>query len=194
MEEYSHLFHENQDIAWLDKVDKRYAWLKRHLLDFEQKFGSIFPVDWEVSERITVQFCQMTRDDLSVIMAKRSNEIDVRLLLFAINKTHIFEQLLSKRFTGVTLTGENVRALNVDVSSDANVTKIQQGPFHHLISVCFKTHLGIYINSIDRNLAELMERFVEMSKEPIRAVDLKTTVFPRLVYYDIKIFALNIKI
>ena len=44
MEEYTHLFHENQDIAWLDKIDKRYAWLKRHLLDFEDKFGHVFPL------------------------------------------------------------------------------------------------------------------------------------------------------
>lgn len=172
LEEYSHLFHENQDIAWLDKIDKRYAWLKRHLLDFEQKFGAIFPVDWEISERITVQFCQMTRDDISSIMAKRINEIDVRLLLFAINKTQAFEQLLSKRFTGITLTGHTV------TDSDGNSQQQQQGVFRDIIGVCFKAHLNVYINSIDRNLAELMERFVEMSKEPLRMAESKTTVFP----------------
>lgn len=170
LEEYAHLFHENQDIAWLDKIDKRYAWLKRHLLDFEQKFDTIFPVDWEVSERITVQFCHITRDDLSSIMAKRLNEIDVRLLLFAINKTQAFEQLLSKRFTGKTLTDSN----------DANVLQQQQqgGIFHDIIGVCFKVHLNVYINSIDRNLADLMERFIEMSKEPQKPSESKTTVFP----------------
>lgn len=39
LQEYVQLFHENQDIAWLDKIDKRYAWVKRHLLDFEEKYG-----------------------------------------------------------------------------------------------------------------------------------------------------------
>lgn len=61
LQEYVQLFHENQDIAWLDKIDKRYAWIKRHLLDFEDKYGNIFPLDWEVSERTAVHFCNITR-------------------------------------------------------------------------------------------------------------------------------------
>jgi len=59
--EYQHLFQENQDTAWLDKVDKRYAWLKKHLLEFEERLGNMFPDNWEVSERITVEFCNITR-------------------------------------------------------------------------------------------------------------------------------------
>ncbi|KAH8419497.1 hypothetical protein KR222_011343 [Zaprionus bogoriensis] len=177
LEEYMHLFHENQDIAWLDKIDKRYAWLKRHLLDFEDKYGAVFPLDWEVSERITVEFCRQTRQQLSQIMAKRTNEIDVRLLLFAINKTQAFEQLLSKRFTGVTLgatPAEQTRVLTT-VTTDAPLTVTV---FHDQIGQCFKPHLDIYIRSIDRNLSELLEKFVEMSKEPYKFAEAKTTVYP----------------
>lgn len=36
-------------------------------------------------------------------MTKRKAEIDVKLLLFAIQRTTNFETLLAKRFTGVTL-------------------------------------------------------------------------------------------
>lgn len=59
--EYMQLFQENQDSAWLDKIEKRYAWFKRHLLDMEEKFGTLFPPDWELSERLSVQFCRVTR-------------------------------------------------------------------------------------------------------------------------------------
>lgn len=107
LQEYTHLFDENQDFAWLDKIDRRYAWIKKHLLDFESKFASIFPQDWEVSERIAVQFCHITREDLSKLMHKRTSEIDVKLLLQAIQKTTNFENLLSKRFLGVTLEDQN---------------------------------------------------------------------------------------
>lgn len=61
--EYCHLFQETQDTAWLDKIDRRYAWLKKHLMEFEEKFGPMFPPGWEVSERITVEFCHITRYD-----------------------------------------------------------------------------------------------------------------------------------
>ncbi|CAM1308632.1 VPS53 (predicted), partial [Pycnogonum litorale] len=101
--EYKHLFQENQDCAWLDKIDRRYTWLKKHLLEFEKKFGCIFPQDWEVSECIAIEFCEITRQQLSRIMAQRVRDIDVKLLLFAIQRTTNFEGLLGRRFTGITL-------------------------------------------------------------------------------------------
>lgn len=212
LQEYAHLFDENQEFAWLDKIDRRYAWIKKHLLEFESKFGSIFPQDWEVSERIAVQFCHITRDDLSKLMHKRTAEIDVKLLLFAIQRTSNFENLLAKRFTGATLDDHNkqdkkqkkseagassaVAGATATTSSDnvagnpfeeENVEKVVlissqtlfklesfirscalQGehdkpatsPFSNLIGRCFESYLYIYIESLDRNLAELIEKFV----------------------------------
>jgi hypothetical protein len=168
LQEYIQLFHENQDIAWLDKIDKRYAWLKRHLLDFEEKYGNIFPQNWEVSERITVQFCTITRDELTKIMARRRTEIDVKLLLFAIQKTGAFEQLLVKRFTGVTLN-ENA----VETDDRVRVT------FLDLIGTSFKPYLDIYTDSIDRNLAELIDQFGQQNQQQIVQKDMNSTVFPK---------------
>lgn len=103
----------------------RYAWIKRHLLEFEDRLGSMFPQNWEVSERIAVQFCHNTREELSKIMNKRKAEMDVKLLLYAIQKTAAFETLLVKRFTSVTL-GEHGE--HVDAGED-----LQKSPFHGLI-------------------------------------------------------------
>lgn len=126
LQEYAHLFEENQDFAWLDKIDRRYAWIKKHLLDFESKFGTIFPQDWEVSERIAVQFCHVTREDLIKLMNKRRGEIDVKLLLYAIQRTSNFETLLSKRFIGSTL--ETVDSKSLIVSNDVS-EKVPGNPF-----------------------------------------------------------------
>lgn len=49
----------------------------------------------------TKHFC---RNDLSKIMRTRAKEIEVKLLLFAIQRTTNFEGLLAKRFSGCTLT------------------------------------------------------------------------------------------
>lgn len=108
--EYTHLFQANQDVAWLDRVDRRYAWLKNHLVKFESKFGQLFPADWEVSERIAVEFCHITRRELSQLMSSRVQDMEVRLLLSAIQKTTAFEALLGRRFTGVTLERTNMVA------------------------------------------------------------------------------------
>lgn len=47
------------------------------------------------------------RAELTKIMAKRTKEIDVKLLLYAIQRTAGLEQLLALRFTGKTLLEEN---------------------------------------------------------------------------------------
>ncbi|XP_033106959.1 vacuolar protein sorting-associated protein 53 homolog [Anneissia japonica] len=178
LSEYLHLFQENQDIAWLDKIDRRYAWIKRALVEYEEKYGRMFPPDWEVSERICVEFCNITRDELSKLMQKRSTEIEVKLLLFAIQRTTNFELLITKRFSGVTLLPPGEATTPVDIKAmeeeDAGnnpfeedsqievktIMKQQQSPFQGIISACFEAHLHIYIQSQDQNLSELIERFV----------------------------------
>ena len=50
------------------EVDSRYNWLKRHLIDFEERLGPMFPPDWEMSERVAVEFCDVTRKQLERIM------------------------------------------------------------------------------------------------------------------------------
>lgn len=181
LQEYAHLFDENQDFAWLDKIDRRYAWIKKHLLDFESKFGSIFPQDWEISERITVQFCHVTREDLSKLMNKRRSEIDVKLLLYAIQRTSNFESLLAKRFSGITLESAETANRNKSVATVSTDNKVKGNPFEEneqqadnekpkaspftkLIGRCFEPYLNIYIESLERNLTDLMEKFVADSK------------------------------
>lgn len=48
------------------------------------------------------------RKELAMIMSKRNSEIDVKLLLFAIQRTTNFETLIAKRFTGATMTDGHV--------------------------------------------------------------------------------------
>ncbi|XP_069827308.1 vacuolar protein sorting-associated protein 53 homolog [Dendropsophus ebraccatus] len=184
LSEYSVLFQENQDVAWLDKIDRRYAWIKRQLLDYEEKYSRMFPGDWCMTERIAVEFCHITRNDLSKIMRTRAKEIEVKLLLFAIQRTTNFEGLLAKRFSGCTLTDTVVKkpevpppvSTNPFLDDDAlaeesalerdgdldkpKKPKTPENPFHGIISKCFEPHLYVYIESQDKNLGELIDRFV----------------------------------
>lgn len=154
----------------------RYSWLKKHLLEFEDRLGNMFPQNWEVSERITVQFCHMTREQLSKILVKRKTEIDVKLLLYAIQKTSNFENLLSRRFTGITLRDGTDTKQDVKVKEEEE----QLSPFAGLIGKCFIPYLYIYIESIDRNLADLIERFQNDDKTAVmtESTDTQASVLP----------------
>lgn len=197
--EYGIIFADGEEGTWLDKVDSRYNWLKRHLIDFEERLGPMFPPDWEMSERVAVEFCDVTRKQLERIMFRRKHEIDTKLLLHAIQRTGNFESLLSRRFAGVTLkqyeekrkeaeerrvtgtgTGnpfEEEEAIddpnnpffekkNIEGEAEGKKSVQQQSttsatlltPFSGIISSSFEPYLSIYIESQDRNLADLVER------------------------------------
>ncbi|XP_054479141.1 vacuolar protein sorting-associated protein 53 homolog isoform X2 [Anoplopoma fimbria] len=182
LSEYLVLFQENQDVAWLDKIDRRYAWIKRQLVDYEEKYGRMFPEEWCMTERIAVEFCHITRIELAKVMRTRAKEIEVKLLLFAIQRTTNFEGLLAKRFTGCTLTDtpgkktesplnstnpflEDEGGEDMGVDKDEDLAKPRKpkapdNPFHGIVSKCFEPHLYVYIESQDKNLGELIDRFV----------------------------------
>ena len=111
-------------------------------------------ISGEVSERIVVEFCSLTKTELSKIMVSRRTEIDVKLLLYAINKTCQFEDLLGKRFNGSTLPEVNTKiAPNTPttpkaVKEEKNLEEKATGseveeqfavsPFSNLIGAAFK--------------------------------------------------------
>lgn len=133
-------------------------------------------MDWELSERITAEFCLISRNELSKIMSKRRSEIDVKLLLYAIAKTSAFEILLAKRFSGITIT---MAASKHERSPKAIETETAApSPFFDLIGICFKPYLDIYTNSVDKNLADILERFVQDSKNSFDPIANESTVFP----------------
>ena len=48
-------------VAWLDKIDRRYSWLKRALVKFDEDFQGTFPSEWHVEESISEEFCRITK-------------------------------------------------------------------------------------------------------------------------------------
>lgn len=79
-------------------MDRRYAWLKRTLINYVDNCGDIFPESWRMPMHVALRFCDMTQEDLHAMVQSRREELDVKLLLFAIQKTVQFEQRLSSKF------------------------------------------------------------------------------------------------
>jgi len=170
LKEYQIMFSPGEDDAWLDKVDRRYNWLKKHLIEFEERFGPLFPPAWEMSERIAAEFCRVTKGELSKLLAARIKEVDTKLLLHSIQKTVAFESLLSRRFSGVTLASSHQLEVSTnpfenetpDIASSVSVENYQNinlTPFKGVISQCFEPYLYIYIEAQDKALSEMVARF-----------------------------------
>ena len=192
LKEYSILFAVGEDEAWLDRLDSRYNWLKKHLIEFEERFGPLFPPDWEMSERLTAEFCRLTRADLTKLLQQRHQEVDTKLLLHSIQKTSAFENLLSRRFSGITLaTSRNVEEQFLksqpnmittsnnpfgepepDALNSQNFHNVNLGTFKGIISQCFEPYLHIYLEAQDKNLEDMISKFVgDLSKMSLEKLD-----------------------
>lgn len=146
--EYNALFKDNQiQMSSLNGVDKRYAWLKKHLLEFEEKYGFLFPPPWQMSERMAVKFCRMTRASLTRVMKTNPNVVKLDSLMFAMTKTTAFESLLAKRFCGETLPD--------------NETTGEAHKFDGIISSCFEPFFTVFIDAQESAIVKLLEQFTD---------------------------------
>ena len=206
LSEYKLLFDSSQEIAWLDKIDRRFQWIKKGLMDLEERFGHVFPANWNVSERLAVQFCDLTCQMIGELLKQRHPELDVKLLLYAIQRASIFEEQLAKRYSGVTLTDQTVEKVEpipanpfeeddnqsgCGSQSEYSETKMEKkleqkkkNPFNKLISRSFSPYLSIYVKSQDRNLAELIQRFLsDFDNEISQTVEVLPSCADLFVYY-----------
>lgn len=183
LSDYDDAFQDSNGQAWLDKVDRRYSWFKRALITYEEECQDIFPEEWGISERFAMDFCAMTRKNLSEQMSSRASDLDVALLLFAIQKTSAFEKQLATKYYASSYMKKLMPPTPSAVMEEAEVdgenpedeeqltkkksTFKQDSPFLGMISRCFENHLGVYINSQDKALSELMETFVSDLKSKV---------------------------
>ncbi|VDN05411.1 unnamed protein product [Thelazia callipaeda] len=99
LSEYAVLYGESENIAWIDKIDLRYRWFVQKMTEFEKTgLMKVFPVEWDMGRRLTLEYCDLTRVMLERMMSRRWLELDHKVLAHAINHTVMFENLLCKRF------------------------------------------------------------------------------------------------
>ncbi|KAF9540142.1 Vacuolar protein sorting-associated protein 53 [Mortierella hygrophila] len=158
---YRSVFKPNEEVSALDNTSRRYAWLKRLLKIHDEEHAHIFPASWDVSRILCLQFCQITRVDLTDILARSTSTADVPLLLQVLQLTLEFESQLETRF----MSRDVDYALNEDVESAG---------FSESISPCFEPYLSLYIEAEDKTLEEKINGF--KLQEPVPEDDLSVTV------------------
>merc|ERR1719272_232859 len=85
-------------MEWLDKIDKRFAWLKRTVVSYRETGMGLFPKDWHMAEVISTRFCELTQDEVQRLLTERRDQLEVQILMFALKKSTEFETWLASRF------------------------------------------------------------------------------------------------
>lgn len=160
--EYCALFKDTQlQVSSLNNVDKRYSWLKKHLLEFEEKYSFLFPPPWQMSERMAIEFCRITKESLHRMMTNYPNEVKLDSLIFAMTKTTAFENLLAKRFIGDNVNRDNSHKDN---------------PFDGLISSCFESFFNVFIEAQENAIQKLLDQSIEEHQKLVKVAGQGTAV------------------
>lgn len=164
--EYNALFKDsNLQISSLFGIDKRYAWFKKHLLEFEERSGFLFPPPWQMSEKMAIEFCKKTQASLTRVMKTYPNEVKLDSLLYAITKTTAFEALITKRFSN----DKHQR------KRDEPTFEEDKHCFDNIISSCFEPYFHIFTAAQEQTIQKLFEQFLDEHNKLLKANNSKKT-------------------
>jgi vacuolar protein sorting-associated protein 53 len=158
LREYRQVFRGSEEAGSLDNISRRYAWFRRMLKTYDEEHAAIFPLHWRVNEVIANVFCEGTRDDYKGILSKttRSGQtLNVNLLLSCLQETLDFEHSLEKRFVSTS------RA-SIDTVTSASEPVV----FNQPISDAFEPYLGVWVESQDKHLQTMIQRYRQQPLRP----------------------------
>ncbi|KAI9138891.1 Vps53-like protein [Paraphysoderma sedebokerense] len=158
LREYRNIFRGNEELASLDNVPRRYAWLKRVMKVYDEEHTTVFPPTWNVDRLLCEKFCDDTKRGLTDVL-NRSQTMDIKNLLKIMRTTIEFENQLSQRYSN------NTPASTLENSQNA----LPESKYAGAISSCFEPYLSHFIEAEDKNLATMMESF--RSKPPLSEED-----------------------
>ncbi|EDQ87874.1 uncharacterized protein MONBRDRAFT_26906 [Monosiga brevicollis MX1] len=188
LRDYPRTFAVSGDQATLDKVDRRFAWFKRMVATYLEHSHALFPPSWRMPQRLALRFCEMTERQLREQITNHRDQIDVKLLLFAVQKTSHFEQWLNAKFRYredepasaadeirqryLRHRREQEREQRRDKrGGDKPSRKKDKLDFSNKISHVFSECLDIYVSAQEENLNQMLDQFARDFKSALMFPD-----------------------
>jgi vacuolar protein sorting-associated protein 53 len=68
LQPYEKLFGPDRPHFACDQIERRYAWFKRLLKNFDHKFQGVFPAHWRLALRLTLEFFERTKIHIAQLL------------------------------------------------------------------------------------------------------------------------------
>ncbi|KAF9010737.1 Vps53-like protein [Cyathus striatus] len=143
LKEYRRIFRTSDEAGQLDNISRRFAWFKRLLQSHEMEQGRVFPADWRVSWWLLAKFAEITRDDMTVLLAKAAPNLSVKSLLEHLQITAEFEASMSKKWA--TPFHDMLKTVAANPSNPPKP-----------ITAAFDAHMNIFVDAQDKVLADML--------------------------------------
>lgn len=101
MKSITEIFTSTEEAGSLDNLSRRFIYFQNILNNFETKHSGIFPNSWDMSIKLSTEFCFYTKSDLKEVLGKETRlntSTDINILLNSLSQTLDFEQFLNKKY------------------------------------------------------------------------------------------------
>ncbi|KAF8345521.1 Vps53-like protein [Amanita rubescens] len=141
LKDYRRVFRPTEEAGQLDNISRRFAWFKRLLQTHELEQGRVFPGEWRVGWYLLARFTEITREDITALLAKAGSNLTVKSLLDNLQLTVEFESTMAKKWATSTI-------MSTVAVNHSYVSKP--------MSSAFESHMGIFVDAQERALSDML--------------------------------------
>ena len=183
LEGYKDIFQPPKEASGLETAERRFAWLKRTLREFDDKYKSQFPESWRVPCGLCDLFCHVTRQHLVEILDTSHHTVDPELMIRVLLKSIDFENELARKWsvdeqeeaeasgapTQLLLKYPDVLSSKAGGSGKAQASskpkEAEFAPrFRGIISECFDAYLSTWVKHEEKQLVEVLQSLTSADK------------------------------
>ncbi|KAG9004635.1 Vacuolar protein sorting-associated protein 53 [Tulasnella sp. 427] len=148
LKDYRRIFKTSDEAGQLDNLSRRFSWFRKQLAGSDEDYGQVFPPAWKVGEHLVARFADITREDISTLLAKASSTMSVAQLLEALQMTFDLENFLSAKY-GVPF---------IELAQLSSSLRPGLAP-KNTISSAFEQYMTIFVDAQDKALADMLAPF-----------------------------------
>lgn len=193
LEGYKDIFQPPKEASGLETAERRFAWLKRTLREYDDKYKSQFPESWRVPCGLCDLFCHVTRQHLVEILDTTHHMVDPELMVRVLLKSIEFENELARKWATETpdddpitldaghlnsampvlkypdvLAAKTGRRSSTSSQTEAATEKAGADHFaprfRGIISECFDAYLGTWVRHEEKQLLEVLQALTAADK------------------------------
>ncbi|CAD7940219.1 unnamed protein product [Amoebophrya sp. A120] len=153
---------QQEEYSGLEHVERRYAWLRRTLKEFDDKYLEFFPSFWGVPCSLCEHFCHITRQHLVEVLGATHHTADPELLVRVLRKSIEFENDLAKKFAASADKDGNNRERQLQARSPGG-----EKPVRHISEFVTESDPGADADRADPS-RELPMAFVKYGFSPTK--------------------------
>eukprot|EP00662_Eupelagonemidae_sp_cell21_P033457 gene33457-65585_t len=120
----------------LEKIERRFRWLRQQQRAFDSKLAAAVPVEWGVPQELAVEFCLATRAHVDEQLRARQQNVEIAIRV--LQKTLDFERDLTAQME----------------QQKGGVRKSYR--YHGFITSCFESMMGAYVEHEETQMTKLV--------------------------------------